>query len=339
MENTVHDNDPAQLLRYRDSIYASDLLVCAISYLDFFTCLSDAPKTFDEICRNLEIKSRPADVMVSLFLSMGLLKKVEDAYRLTDLPVQYLVSHNPASLVPYYSSLKNRPQCIEFYEILRTGKPAAWSSKKDGEDWIDRMQDQEFADSFTAAMDSRGSFLAEKLAKKFDLSKHSALLDIGGGSGIYACSIAKLNSHLSASVLEIPPVDLAAKRSIDSKGMSSRVNVIDADMFEGLPVGFEVHLYANAFHDWNVDSVKRLAVNSFKSLPAGGIIAVFDAHLNELKDGPLSIAEYSCLIMHSTEGKCYSIKEIDDILTSAGFRDIEVIEIVADRTLITGVKK
>ena len=93
----------------------------------------------------------PADVMISLFLSMNLIEKKGDTYRLTDISAQYLVSDKPTSLVPYYSSLKNRPQCLEFYEIVKTGKPAAWSGKKDGEDLIDRMGDRVFADSFTAA--------------------------------------------------------------------------------------------------------------------------------------------------------------------------------------------
>ena len=168
--------------------------------------------------------------------------------------------------------------------------------------------------------------------------RHSSLLDVAGGSVVYACSVAKLNNNLTASVLEIPPVDAAAKRSIDSKGMSSRVNVIAADMFEGLPTGYDVHLYANALHDWDIDSIKRLTDNTFGSLLSGGIMAVFDAHLNESKDGPLSIAEYSCLLMHSTEGRCYSTKEINGILKSSGFKDIEVTDIAADRTLITGKK-
>ena len=338
MKDHLLHNDPSCLLRYRDSIYASDLLVCAIAYFDFFTFLSNCPKTFDEICDKMRIKSRPADVLMSLLLSMELIETCEQKYGLTELSATYLVSNKPTSLVPYYCSLKNRPQCVEFRKILQTGKPAGWASNKDGEDWIKSMQDREFADSFTAAMDSRGAFLAQRLAGRFNLSRHAALLDIAGGSGIYACSIARSNSHLVATVLEIPPVDLAAVRSIDSKSMSSRVDVVAGNMFEELPANYDVHLFANTFHDWDIDSVKKISANSFKSLLPGGLIAVFDAHLNQFKTGPLPVAEYSCLLMHSTEGKCYSTTEIGDILTSAGFRQVEVTDVVAHRTLITGKK-
>ena len=120
--------------------------------------------------------------------------------------------------------------------------------------------------------------------------------------------------------------------------MSDRVNVIAGDMFNEIPKGYDVHLFANTLHDWDIDSVRKLAENSFASLRPDGSIVVFDAHLNKDKNGPLSVAEYSCLLMHSTEGKCYSTKEIDEILQEVGFYKIAVTEVAADRTMIIGNK-
>lgn len=189
MKDHPEHNDSSRLLRYRDSIYASDLLVCAIAHFDFFTFLTDGPRTFDEICDKMKIQPRPADVLIALLLSMELIETGEHGYGLTDLSATYIASNSAASLVPYYASLKNRPQSMEFREILRTGKPAGWSSKKKGQDWLKSMQGHEFADSFTLAMDSRGIFLAQQLAEKFNFARHTSLLDIAGGSGVYACSI------------------------------------------------------------------------------------------------------------------------------------------------------
>jgi acetylserotonin N-methyltransferase len=253
--------------------------------------------------------------------------------------MKYLTSDSPESLVPYYNSLANRPQCLEFYEVLTTGKPAGWSSKKGGSRWLESMQDIDFANNFTTAMDSRGSYLAKILAEKSDIGKYTSLLDVAGGSGIYACSIAQRHTTTRIAVLEIPPVNLAAMRSIESKGMSSKVQIISGDMFKYIPEGFDIHLFANAFHDWDIDSLKQIATNSYQSLNKEGKIAIFDAHLNDDKNGPLAIAEYSCLLMHSTEGKCYSIKEIFAILESVGFTGFAVQHIAADRTLITANKE
>ncbi|MBA4368437.1 MAG: methyltransferase [Desulfobacterium sp.] len=344
--NNVELN-PSKLLRYRDSVYATDLLICSIAYFDFFTFLKDRSWTFDDICEYLNISPRPAEVMLSLFLAMELILKTGTGYKLTAVSREYLVSDSPASLIPYYASLNNRPQTKEFREILITGKPSGWSSKDDGKAWKEAMRDVQFANSFTAAMDSRGSFLAQMLVQRLsqplvrspDMSRYKSLLDIAGGSGVYACSISQRYEHMGATVLEISPVDEAARRSIESKDMSQRVDVVAGDMFNKIPRGYDVHLFANVLHDWDMDSVKKLAANSFESLNADGLIIVFDAHLNEDKDGPLSVAEYSCLLMHSTEGRCYSTKEIGDILEGVGFTDIIVTEVAAERTMITGNKK
>jgi len=339
MKNLQPGTNPGDLLRYRDSIYAADLLICAVVYFDFFTFLNIAERTSEEICQELKIASRPVDVMLTLFQAMGLIHHVNDRYALSPLARDYLVSDRPCSLVPYYASQKNRPQCREFFDVLRTDKPAGWSSEEDGGSWIEEMQDPEFADAFTAAMDSRGMFLAHELSSVLDLRGYQSLLDIAGGSGIYACILASTNNDLRAAVYEIPPVDDASRRSIEQKGMSEKVEVIGGDMFEAIPAGFDVHLFANVFHDWNSGTNQDLVERSYDAINPGGMIVVFDAHLNETKDGPLEVAEYSCLLMHATEGRCYSTREIRDLLTAAGFNNPRAIDVAASRSMITARKK
>ena len=49
------------------------------------------------------------------------------------------------------------------------------------------------------------------------------------------------------------------------------------------------------------------------------------------------MAEYSVLLMHSTEGRCYSTGEMAAYLTGAGFRDPAYRETAAARGIMTGV--
>jgi hypothetical protein len=339
MKNVQPKTNPEDLLRYRDSIYAADLLICAVAYFDFFTYLGASVRDFDEICRDLKVASRPLDVMLTLFRAMGLIHQEKDKYELSPLAGDYLVRHQPYSLVPYYASQKNRPQCREFYDVLTTGKPAGWSSKEDSGSWIESMKDPAFADAFTAAMDSRGKYLAHELAEVVNLSDYQSLLDIAGGSGIYACTLVQANPYLKAAVYEIPPVDEASRRSIAQKQMSDHVAVIAGDMFESLPSGFDVHLFANVLHDWGEASNRELVERSYQAMNPGGMIVVFDAHLNETKDGPLEVAEYSCLLMHSTQGRCYSTLEVREFFLESGFVDAQVKAVAASRNMIVARKE
>ncbi len=338
MTGTETPMTPDRLLRYRDSIYAVDLLLCAIARLDLFSTLGDRPRSFDDLCRDLRLSPRPAEVMMTLFKAMDLVRDDGGVYAISDEARRYLTKTSPASLVPYYESLKSRPQCREFHEVLTSGKPSGWGSAKEGVDWRVAMRDAAFADAFTKAMDSRGCYLADELAKRLEISTCLTALDVAGGSGIYACALARQNPRLAAAVFEIPPVDEAARRSIAAKGMSDRVSVIAGDMFTSLPRGYDVHLFANAFHDWSLDAIRQLARHSYAAINQGGVIAVFDAHLNADKTGPLAVVEYSCLLMHSTEGRCYSTREIGDVLEAVGFERTRVLEVAASRSIVSATK-
>ena len=227
----------------------------------------------------------------------------------------------------------------DLLEVLRTGKPANWAAQNAGKDWHKSMESEEFAASFTAAMDCRGLYLAQSLAASVDVRRHRHLLDIGGGSGIYACVLAAHNSHLRATVLDKPPVDRIASAAIAKRGVADRVSVVGRDMLvDPLPAGPDVHLFSNVLHDWDTPVIEDLLRKSFDALPAGGLVVVHEAFLNAEKTGPLHVAEYSVLLMHASEGRCYSVAEMEGYLSAAGFSSCAYVSGAAARGIMTARK-
>jgi SAM-dependent methyltransferase len=331
--------DPQALYRWRDGLYAADLLTAALVGLDLFTRLDARPSTLEAICRDLGIHVRPADVMLTLFTAMDLVSRDGEVFHVTTQAREHLVAASPYFLGPYYASFADRPVCRDLLTVLRTGKPANWAGTAGGSDWATAMADEGFARRFTAAMDCRGVYLGQRAAAAVDLRTHRALLDIAGGSGVYACAFAARYPHLRASVFEKPPVDLVARRAIDERGFGDRVGVVAGDMLaEPLPRGYDVHLISNVMHDWDVPRVRALLTSSFAALEPGGLLIVHDAHLDADKRGPLAVAAYSVMLMHSTEGRCYSTAEMDSLMRDAGFAPARVIPNAADRSLVCAGK-
>jgi SAM-dependent methyltransferase len=332
--------DPTALYRYRDGLYTADLLTAALVHLDLFSHIDANPSDADTICRSLEIHPRPADVMLTLFVAMGLLARDGQTYRLTETARDHLVRTSPWFLGPYYASFKERPVCKDFVAILKSGRPANWASAPAQQDWARAMENPDFARQFTAAMDCRGLYLGRAVARAIDLSRHRRVLDIAGGSGVYACCIVEHHAHLSATVLDKPPVDGVAAQAIAERGFSDRVSVHSADMFAGpLPDGFDVHFFSNVLHDWDVPVIRQLLRASSAALPAGGLIVIHDAHLNEDKSGPLPVAAYSALLMHACEGRCYSVAEMRTLLHESSFSDVGHVPTVADRSVIVARRR
>ena len=332
--------DPTPLYRARDEVYALDMLIAALAGLDLFTWIDAGPRTLDDIARHFSVHHRPADVMTTLFVAQGLLVRDGAALHLTEMAREHLVATSPWFLGPYFPKLADRPIARDLIGVLRTDQPAHFASREDQSDWHKAMEAETFAEEFTAAMDCRGLLLGQALAKHVDLRNHQRLLDIAGGSAIYACSLAARFPHLRASVLEKPPVDRIAARAIESRGFSERVQVITGDMLDGpLPGGHDVHLFSNVLHDWDETVVRQLLQASARALPAGGLIVVHEAYLNADKTGPLHIAGYSVLLLHACQGRCYSVAEMTSWLSEAGFGAPEHVPGAAGRSALVAVKK
>jgi O-methyltransferase domain len=338
--------DPTQIFRQRDSIYAPELFAVALVGLDFFTWLAKrnaaAPATLQAICAELQLARRPVDAMLTLFCAMELLQKKNDAFALTERAREFLVSDSPWFVGPYFSHFNERPIYQSLLETLHTDKPR-WAGGEPGKDWAESMLDDAFAQQFTGTMDSRGLYvgpaLATALASAIDLKSRRHLLDIAGGSGIYACCVAAANPHLKATVFERPPTDGVTRKAIARRGYSERVNVVTGDMFKDpLPTDCDIHLWSNALHDWDEPTCELLLKKSFAALPAGGVLVVQDRHLNRDKTGSLAVAAHSVFLMASTQGRYYSVGEIEGFLAAAGFVKPQFRETVIDYSIITAVK-
>jgi hypothetical protein len=331
--------DPSDLIRIRDSIYAADLLIAAIGHLNFFTWINSNPSDFDTIIEKLHLASKPADVMLTYFTALGLIEKKDNLFYTTEYSKEHLIDKAAWNLIPYFSTQIERPVVKKMLEVLKTGQPASWGAKEDEMDWEKAMERDDFADMFTAGMDSRGAYFAPGLANNFDFSKHDSIIDIAGASGIYAACIKSKYPSINAALFEKPPVDKIASIGLEKRGIRNDITVYGGDMFnDGIPKGFDIHLYSHAFHDWDTQSIRILVKKSFDSLNSGGLIMIHDAHINSDKSGPLSVAENSVLLMFSTTGKCYSLGELKNLLESEGFKEITYQETIGNRSIIIGQK-
>jgi hypothetical protein len=337
----VNVTDPAPLYRIRDGVYAPDLLIVAVAELDLFSRLHERGGIgFQGLCDEFELDARAADVMVTYLVALGLLQRAPDGLiGVSRTAEDHLLAGSRYDLRAYFGSLRERPACVELLKVLRTGESAAWASAAAAQDWGARLDDLEFARRITAAMDARGAFLAPVLAEALSDVPVRRVLDVGGSSGIYACALVDRNPYLHATVLERPPVDHAARMLLADRGYSERVDVITGDMFtDEWPAGSDLHLFSHVLHDWGETEIRQLFAASFAALSPGGWIVDHDTHINAEKTGPLPVAEYSVLLMHSTPGKCWSVGELAVFLEQTGFTDVACQPTAADRTAVLARK-
>ncbi|MGB7323811.1 MAG: methyltransferase [Rubripirellula sp.] len=335
---------PTLLLRYRDRQYAADLIAAAILEFDLFTWLDSNPGVDTKtLLGNFGIADRPGDVLLTLCRAMELVETdANDCHVLTTIGREHLVASSPWFLGPYYKPIADSPILKDHLKVLRSGKPANWQAKNDGDDWHASMLKPEFARSFTDMMNCRGlSFgqaLAQLLAPLVGSRRH--LLDVGGGSGIYSATIVAALDHVMATVLEQSPVDKIVRQEIARHGLEDRVDVVSGDMFtDAWPDNVDMVLLSNVLHDWGVAEVTKLLQKAAATLPSDGLLIIHEAFINDDKTGPLPVAEYSALLANITQGKCYSAKEYRDLMEPMGFVAGPYQDTIADRGFMTAVKR
>lgn len=334
--------DPTRLFDIAEGMHAIEALTAAVGWLHLFERLAENPSTEPQICAELELAPRPAHVLMTLLRALDLVNRDhEGVYCLTRLAREHMLPASPWSLVPCFNALKERPACLEMLHVLRTGKAMGGPETDQGAPppWAEGMSQEDFAEFFLNAIDSRNSYLSYAVANALDLRGYGRLLDVAGGSGIYSCALARRNPDLSATVLEKPPVDSVARRMIERRGLAGRVTVASGDMLSSaLPAGYDVHLYSNVIHDWDESEVRRLFSSSFAALPPNGQIVIHDALLNEDEQTLLAVAQYSVLLMSFTSGRCYSVAEVRALLLDVGFTKIVHAPTVVHRSLVTASK-
>jgi ubiquinone/menaquinone biosynthesis C-methylase UbiE len=145
------------------------------------------------------------------------------------------------------------------------------------------------------------------------------LLDVGGGTGLYAIAWLQRWPELRAIVWDRPEVLKVARELAVEHGVSERLDTLEGDMFrDPVPDGVDVALFSNVLHDWDVPECMALVSRCARSLPSGGRLIVHDVLLDDDQGGPLSIALYSAALFRLTEGRAYSANEYRAWLEAAG---------------------
>lgn len=123
--------------------------------------------------------------------------------------------------------------------------------------------------TFDAAMAAGARMHALALLAALDWPPHSAICDIGGGTGHLLATMLGLLPHATGTVLDLPDV---VARAVKLDRLTARAG----DMFDAVPTGFDTYLLVNVLHDWGDDDVIRI-LGTLATVAGPARIIVVDA--------------------------------------------------------------
>ena len=326
--NDLPHTDPTPIFEHFRGSYATELLVAGVAHLRVFDHLADGPQTFEELRAKLGLAARPAVVLVTALRAMGLIAaEAGGLLRPTPLAAEHLSPGACFSVADYLGLAAESPGVVNMVECLRTNQPAS-AARHDGAAFIYRdglesaMDHESSARALTLALAGRAKNVAPVLARRLDLSRSRVLLDVAGGTGIYAIALLQANPQLRAIVLDRPEVLKVTADFAEQYRVTDRLELLPGDMFTAdlAESGADTILLSNVLHDWDVPRCRQIVVRCAQALPAGGRLLIHDVFLNDELDGPLPIALYSAALFTITEGRAYSAGEYRTWLSEAGLQ-------------------
>ncbi len=289
-----------------------------------FQLLEQEPATTEEIGKALTLKPRAAEGMVAVAAALGFVRHANNGrFELSESGRTYLLASSP-----YYSAgLLKLPEMrwSEDGQIaqLRDAFRQAEEPRQPLAVMIEQLPPEEIQ-GFIALMHTITLPGVVGLARHPVFRRVRHLLDVGGGSGSLSLGIAANHAQVRCTILDLAPVCRIAHGNAARYGLTDRVSTIAADMFtDPWPGGHDAILFGNIFHDWDLESCRKLAKRAFNALEPGGMILLHEVPLNENKDGPLFAACFSVAMMLHERGKQYTLSEFRGLLAEAGFVDFQ----------------
>jgi len=298
--------------------------------LGIFKSLNECATTAIELAERLSYDYRTTIAVLRMLTALGFLALHDSVYEVTDPARLYLLRDSPF----YWGHMlgTSQPQHARWRDMLRGRSPRGVAGQQgatptpqgrgSADSWASGNIDMERARRVAAAMESHSLPAAIALARNGDFDGVERLLDVGGGSGCFALALALQHADMRCTIMELPAMCAVAQEYIDARGVKDRVDTTAVDMFrQPWPRGYDAMLFSNVFHDWNFETCSWLAERACEALEPGGRIFLHEMLLDDAGAGPPTAVSFSMLML-STQGQQFTLRELRGLLQDAGLRDI-----------------
>ncbi|MCZ2077142.1 MAG: methyltransferase domain-containing protein [Bryobacteraceae bacterium] len=303
-----------ELIEKMRGFQESRILLTAVE-LDVFTAVGQGA-TAGAVAQKINTHERATEMLLNALVAIGALKKSDGVFHNTPETSTYLVAGSPD-----YA----RPSLMHIVNMFNSWATLTGSVRKGTAvvpPGVDR-QEQEWTESFIAAMHSVAEGTAANLVRSVGTDGVRRLLDVGGGSGAYSIAFVKADPELRADLLDLASVVPLARKYTQEAGVADRISFKVGDLRTGeLGKDYDLVLLSAICHMLSPEENRDLFRRSYSALAKGGRIVIRDFILEPDKTAPKRAALFAINMLVGTQaGSSYSEVEYRQWLTEAGFRD------------------
>ena len=318
--------------------YQRSAALKAAIQLDVFTAIGDGARTVTDIADRCHATERGTRILCDNLTIMGFLTKAGDTYQLTPDSAMFLTKRSPAYLgatVEFLHSPDLMASVGGLAETIRSGTVASALANIVTDEhpaWV----------RFAQAMVPMMMPPAQAIADILDVASAGPIhvLDIAASHGIFGIVIAQRNPAAHIVGVDWAPVIAVATENAEAMGVGGRYQVLAGDAFKvEYGTGFDVVLIPNFLHHFDRRTCVDLLKKTARALKAGGRVVVLEFVPNDDRVSPPFAAGFSLQMLLATpSGDAYTFRDIQGMLTEAGFTDVTAHPLPGPQTVIVGTR-
>jgi 2-polyprenyl-3-methyl-5-hydroxy-6-metoxy-1,4-benzoquinol methylase len=290
--------------------------------LEIFTAIAEGNTTPASIAKRCTAAERGVRTLCDFLTIHGFLTKADSQYSLAPDSAVFLSRHSPAYVggaIEFLLTPRLREGHSRLTEAVRGGGSALGDDvlEPDHPIWV------RFAEAMMPLTRMPAEIMAAELRRGGEVYK---VLDVAASHGLYGIAVAAQNPAAHVYAVDWKNVLQVAVRNAQAAGIADRHHPLPGSAFEvDFGSDYDLALITNFLHHFDPPACTTLMQRVFASLKPGGRAAIAEFVPNPDRISPPTPAAFSMMMLVNTPaGDAYTFAELENILQSAGFTQVEL---------------
>ncbi len=310
---------PEKITQLATGGWATAALGAAVTY-GVFTLVDKGCRTASELATAAGLSPRGTQALLDGLVGLGLLTVSGGKYDNSPEAAEFLVEGKPSYFGGFAKfSFDDLRHWARLADVVKTGAPA--------DDVM--IEENPFWEELVLAI-APGSFpLAEAAAARLKIAEAGpiAILDVGGGSGVYSAVFLRKNPQAESTQLDWANVNRVARSFVARHGVADRFRTIDGDfhVVDFKPAAYDLAVYSHIAHGEPPDENVAVLRKFRQALKPGGTLVIVDFVQTDDRTGPpFALLFHLNMLVHTRAGATYREADYRAWLAQAGFHDVTV---------------
>lgn len=315
--------------------------ICVAAELGLADLLTPGSRTADDLARATGCERTSVHRLLRALASIGVCTEQEDgSFALA--PMGFLLRADAQPSVRSWAIWWGKYQWPEWGNLrhsVQTGESArALLNGRNSYDFV--AADPQAAEVFNRAMSELTHLAATEVARGYDFSAATRVVDIGGGRGELLTTILSAYPALRGTLFELPHAMAAAAALIGTAGVAQRCTLLTGDFFDSVPGGGDVYILKSVIHNWDDQRSAIILDNCRRSMTGNARLVLVERIMPARMTGiatDRAVTRSDLNMLVGIGGRERTESEFISLLSSSGFKAARIIRIGFEFSLIEAI--